>query len=192
MHASVRPAVTLVLLFTLLTGLVYPFAMTGIANVLFPVEAQGSRIERGGQVVGSALIGQAFASDGYFRGRPSAAGETGYDAGASSGSNLGPLSQKLLDRVKGDIETLRRESPAPVPADAVTASGSGLDPHISPTYADRQVERVARARAVSPDAIRALVARHTDVPGLGFIGAPRVNVLQLNLALDQAFGAGSG
>ncbi|WP_072396232.1 potassium-transporting ATPase subunit KdpC [Hyphomicrobium sp. CS1GBMeth3] len=192
MHAYLRPAVALVVLFTILTGLVYPLAMTGLATVFFPTEAEGSRLEHDGKVVGSVLIGQTFASDRYFRGRPSAAGEGGYDAFASSGSNLGPLSQELLDRVKDDVEKLRRESAAPVPADAVTASGSGLDPHISPAYAERQVERVAKARAVAPDRVRALVAKHTETPYLGVIGAPRVNVLQLNLALDQAFGAGSG
>jgi K+-transporting ATPase ATPase C chain len=188
-----RPAITLFVVFTGLTGLVYPLALTGIAKVLFPVQAAGSQINRDGKVVGSQLIGQTFTSDRYFHGRPSAAGQSGYDASASSGSNLGPLSRTLLDRVERDIAKLRKDGAAEkIPADAVTASGSGLDPHISPAYAELQIERVAKARGVSPDRVRALVARGTRQPFMGAIGEPRVNVLLLNLALDQDFGAGSG
>jgi K+-transporting ATPase ATPase C chain len=192
MHPILRPAVVLLALFTLLTGLAYPLAMTGFAKAFLPVQADGSPIARGGHVVGSALVGQTFASDGYFHGRPSAAGADGYDASASSGSNLGPLSQKLLDRVKGDAEKLVREGATRIPADAVTASGSGLDPHISPAYAALQAGRVAKARGVPEDRIRTLVAAQTEPPLFGFIGAERVNVLLLNLALDDALGGGSG
>ncbi|MGE0022447.1 MAG: potassium-transporting ATPase subunit KdpC [Hyphomicrobium sp.] len=188
MHPILRPAVVLLALFTVLTGLAYPLAMTGLAKAFFPAEADGSPLTRGGQVVGSALIGQSFASDRYFHGRPSAAG-AGYDASASSGSNLGPLSQKLLDRVKADAEKLGAPS---IPADAVTASASGLDPHISPAYAALQVGRVAKARGIPEDRIQALVAAQTEPPLLGVIGVPRVNVLRLNLALDDALGQGAG
>lgn len=192
MSTYLRPALVLLALFTVLTGLVYPLAMTGFAKAMFPYEANGSQTMRDGKIVGSALIGQRFASDHYFHGRPSAAGQAGYDASASSGSNLGPLSQKLLDRVAGDVAKLRQEGASTIPADAVTASASGLDPHISPAYADLQVARVAKARGLPPDRVRALVTAHMEPPSLGIIGAPRVNVLQLNLALDAAFGAGSG
>jgi len=192
MQSHLRPAITMLIVFTALTGLAYPLALTGIANVLFPERASGSQIRRDGNVVGSQLIGQTFASSRYFHGRPSAAGQTGYDASASSGSNLGPLSKQLLERVRNDVAKLREAGAAEIPADAVTASGSGLDPHISPAYAELQIATVAKARGASPDRIRALVAQGTDRPSLGFIGEPRVNVLLLNLALDQTFGAGSG
>jgi K+-transporting ATPase ATPase C chain len=187
-----RPAITLFIVFTALTGLAYPLALTGVANVLFPDQATGSLISRDGKVVGSRLIGQSFVSDRYFHGRPSAAGQSGYDASASSGSNLGPLSHQLLERVRNDVAKLREEGATNIPADAVTTSASGLDPHVSPAYAELQVERVARARGVSPDRVRALIAEDTRRPTLGIIGEPRINVLLLNLALDRTFGAGSG
>jgi K+-transporting ATPase ATPase C chain len=187
-----RPAITLFIVFTALTGLAYPLALTGVANVLFPDQATGSLISRDGKVVGSRLIGQSFVSDRYFHGRPSAAGQSGYDASASSGSNLGPLSHQLLERVRNDVAKLREEGATNIPADAVTTSASGLDPHVSPAYAELQVERVARARGVSPDRVRALIAEDTRRPTFGLIGEPRINVLLLNLALDRTFGAGSG
>jgi K+-transporting ATPase ATPase C chain len=187
-----RPAITLFIVFTALTGLAYPLALTGIANVLFPAQATGSQISHDGKIVGSRLIGQAFVSNRYFHGRPSAAGQAGYDASASSGSNLGPLSAQLLKRVRNDVTKLRNEGATEIPADAVTTSGSGLDPHISPAYAELQIATVAKARGVSPDRVRTLVAQGTEKPALGFIGEPRVNVLLLNLALDRTFGAGSG
>jgi K+-transporting ATPase ATPase C chain len=192
MLSYIRPAVTLFIVFTALTGLAYPLALTGIANVLFPAQAAGSQISRDGKIVGSRLIGQTFVSDRYFHGRPSAAGQAGYDASASSGSNLGPLSRQLLERVRKDVTKLHAEGATDIPADAVTTSGSGLDPHISPAYAELQIATVAKARGVSPDRVRILVAQGTQEPALGFIGEPRVNVLMLNLALDRTFGAGSG
>lgn len=189
MFNTLRPAIVILALFTILTGIVYPLAMTGIAATLFPAEASGTPIVKDGKVVGSALIGQAFTSDRYFHGRPSAAGTSGYDASASSGSNLGPLSAKLLDRVKADADKLRQQGAGNIPADAVTASGSGLDPHITPAFAALQVARVAQARGVPEDRVKAIVAAHTEAPEWGFIGATRVNVLRLNLALDDVFGS---
>jgi K+-transporting ATPase ATPase C chain len=180
--------ITLVL--TVLTGLLYPGIVTALCQLLFPHQANGSLIKRNGIVIGSSLIGQEFSRPEYFHPRPSAAGPNGYDASASGGSNLGPTSRKLVDRVKADIERFRRENPdyhGPIPADLVTTSGSGLDPHISPASALAQAPRIAGLRGVSIGQIRKLIERFTDGPDLGLIGEPRVNVLELNIALDRKF-----
>jgi potassium-transporting ATPase KdpC subunit len=197
MLREIRPAIVVLIALTLITGLAYPLAMTGIAEVIFPYQAQGSMIERNGAVIGSALIGQQFTSDKYFHGRPSATTATDpndstktvpapYNAANSGGSNLGPSNKALVDRVKGDLDALKKENPsATVPVDLVTTSASGLDPDISPEAALFQVPRIAKTRNLPEDRVRQLVADHTEGRLFGLLGEPRVNVLRLNLALDQ-------
>ena len=188
MLEQLMPAVRVTLVLTVLTGMLYPALVTGIAKVIFPRQAAGSLVEAGGKTVGSELLGQKFVKPEYFQGRPSAAGD-GYDAANSGASNLGPTSQKLVDRIQADMEKFRKKNPdfsGPIPADLLTSSASGLDPHISPASAAAQVPRVARARRVAQARIQELVARSTENRQLGFLGEPRVNVLKLNLALDSA------
>ncbi|MDB5954749.1 potassium-transporting ATPase subunit KdpC [Ramlibacter sp.] len=185
----VRPALVLFAALTLLVGVAYPLAVTGAAQALFPAQAAGSLVVRGGKPVGSLLIGQNFSEPGHFWGRPSATSPMPYNAGASGGSNLGPLNPALVDAVKGRIEALRAADPgnsAPVPIDLVTASASGLDPDISPAAARYQIARVARARKLPPERVAALVEQNVEAPWLPVIGEPVVNVLRLNLALDAA------
>jgi|SRR3974390_1428543 len=198
MLKEIRPAIIILVGLTLITGLAYPLTMTGIGGVIFPRQAQGSLIEKGGKIVGSALIGQVFADEKYFHGRPSATNapdpkdatktiDAPYNAVNSMGSNLGPTSKALVDRVKGDVDKLKQENPAAsVPIDLVTTSGSGLDPHISPAAALFQVPRVAKARNMPEDRLRQLVAERTEGRTFGLLGEPRVNVLEINLALDEA------
>ena len=195
MLRQIRPAIVLIVLMTVLTGLAYPLAMTGLAQVLFPHQAAGSLIEKDGKVIGSELIGQNFTDAKYFHGRPSATTDTDpndstktvpapYNAGNSGGSNAGPTSKSLIERVQGDVDTLKKENGGPIPVDLVTTSASGLDPNITPAAAEFQVARVAAARNLSPERVRALVADATDDRYLGILGEARVNVLKLNLALE--------
>jgi len=186
MKQILLPAILLTIVLTILTGLVYPLVVTGLAQALFPHQANGSLIERNGKIVGSSLIGQKFTKPEYFHGRPSAAGD-GYDAANSGATNLGPTNQALITRVKEDIKKFRQENPAytgPIPADLLTTSASGLDPHISPASAYAQVDRVAKARNISPETLRQIVERHIEGRQFGILGEPRVNVLTLNLYLD--------
>jgi K+-transporting ATPase ATPase C chain len=188
MKTLLRPAISLFVLLTAVTGVVYPLAVTGVAKVAFPAQAEGSLVTRDGQVVGSSLIGQNFSDPKYFWGRPSATSPMPYNAANSSGSNQGPSNPALVDAVKSRVEALETADPAnnaPIPVDLVTASASGLDPEISVAAADYQVNRVARARGLAPDIVKALVAQHTTERLLGLLGERRVNVLQLNLALDR-------
>ncbi|MBV8709140.1 MAG: potassium-transporting ATPase subunit KdpC [Acidobacteriaceae bacterium] len=190
MFQQLMPALRMTILLTVLTGFLYPGVVTALCQVLFRNQANGSLVKINGQVIGSSLLGQNFTKPEYFHGRPSAAGNDGYDPTASGGSNLGPTSQKLYDRVKASADQFRKENPAfsgSIPADALTASGSGLDPHISIANAQAQVARVAQARGANPDIIRKLVDAGTESRDLGFLGESRINVLKLNLALDQQF-----
>lgn len=187
---QIYPAVAMTVVLTVLLGIIYPLVVTGLAQVMFPAQAGGSLIEKDGKIIGSSLIGQPFTGPGYFHSRPSAAG-AGYDGTASAGTNLGPTSQKLIDNVKTAAESLREENPrSPIPIDMVTASASGLDPHITPAAAEFQVPRVARERSMSPENVRRLVRTHTEGRQFGLLGEPRVNVLELNLALD-GYGEGN-
>ncbi len=188
MHSTFRPAIVLFAVLTLICCVLYPYAVTGIAQLVFAEQANGSLIERNDQVVGSSLIGQSFTSPKYFWGRPSATGPMPNNASASGGSNLGPTNPALMEAVKGRVETLKVADPgntAPIPIDLVTASGSGLDPEISLAAAEYQAGRIARERGMTLEAVRGLIARHSDARLVGFLGEPRVNVLALNLALDQ-------
>jgi potassium-transporting ATPase KdpC subunit len=192
MLSEIRPAIVSTVLFTLLLGLGYPLAITGVSQVAFPDQANGSLVtDKAGHVIGSALIAQGFAKDEYLHPRPSAAGSNGYDPTGSSGSNYGPLDPNLAKRIAGDADALRKSTGhQEIPDDAITTSGSGLDPDISPAYAQLQVDRIAKARGGSADAVRKLIAEHVEQPFLGFIGQPHVNVLMTNRALDAAIPKG--
>jgi K+-transporting ATPase ATPase C chain len=185
MKKNLITSVLMTLVTTVLFGLLFPLLVTGLAQILFPKQANGELLTRNGRLVGSSLIGQSFSSPGYFHSRPSSAG-TGYDAGNSSGSNLGPTNQSLIVRVQGDADRLQPENPgAAIPIDLLTTSGSGLDPHISPEAAEFQVPRIAKERGLSPDTIREAIRQHTEARQFGFLGEARVNVLELNLTLDE-------
>ncbi|HUE52741.1 MAG TPA: potassium-transporting ATPase subunit KdpC [Terriglobales bacterium] len=189
MKKNLITAVLMTIATTVLLGIIYPLVVTAIAQVLFPRQANGQLIQRDGKTVGSAIIGQSFSGPAYFHSRPSAAGN-GYDAANTNGSQLGPTNQKLIDRVKGDVSAAQANNPGvPVPIDLVTASASGIDPHITPAAAEFQLPRIAKERGTTADRLRPLVARHTEGRQLGFLGEPRVNVLELNLELDQQFPA---
>jgi potassium-transporting ATPase KdpC subunit len=186
MSAQFRPAILMTLVLTIVTGLIYPLIVTGVASVVMPYRANGSLVMRNDQVLGSELIGQPFTQARYFQPRPSAAGDKGYDPTASGGSNLGPIDQRLIERVKTAAQQLQADNPqAPIPVDLVTTSGSGLDPHITPAAAAFQAPRVAAARRLPEARVRELAQRYTESRQFGFLGEPRVNVLQLNLALDE-------
>jgi K+-transporting ATPase ATPase C chain len=190
MWEQILPGLRMKLFLTVVLGVLYPLAITGISQAIFPRQANGSLIRVGDKVIGSEIIGQNFTKAEYFQPRPSAAGEKGYDAASSSGSNLGPTNKKLIDRVKASVDQFRKDNPdyqGPIPADLVTTSGSGLDPHISPASAAAQVARVAKARGISADQLNQLAAQFTEGPDLGLLGEPRVNVLRLNIVLDQRF-----
>jgi K+-transporting ATPase ATPase C chain len=187
MKKNLLISISMTIATTIIFGVIYPLIVTGLAQLIFPHKANGQLIEKDGAVVGSSIIGQGFTGPGYFHSRPSAAGN-GWDAANSGGSNLGPTNQKLLDRVKGDVATAQADNPGtPVPIDLVTTSASGFDPHITPASAEFQLSRVAKARGTTADQLRALVAKHTQGRQLGFLGEPRVNVLELNLNIDQQF-----
>lgn len=203
MLTHLRASLVMLLMFTALTGIAYPLAIAGSLQIVAPSAANGSLVVRNGAIVGSELIGQSFTSERYFHGRPSATTapdpkddsktvDRPYNAGNSAGSNLGPLSKKLLERIAGDVSELKKEGAGVIPADAVTTSASGLDPHISPAFAALQIARVAAARGVSADRVREVVDRMTEYPMAGFLGVPRVNVLRLNLALDAGLVTGAG
>lgn len=182
---QIYPAIAITVVLTVLLGIIYPLVVTGLAQVMFPAKAAGSLIEKDGKVIGSSLIGQPFTGLGYFHSRPSAAG-TGYDATASGGTNLGPTSQKLMDNIKTAADSLREENPGtPIPVDMVTASASGLDPHITPAAAEFQVPRIVKERGMTADEVRRIVREHSEGRQFGLLGEPRVNVLELNLALDK-------
>jgi K+-transporting ATPase ATPase C chain len=190
MWKQIFPALRVTLLLTLVTGLIYPFAVTGLSQLMFKNQANGSLIVKDGRVIGSSLIGQNFTKPEYFHPRPSAAGSDGYDATASGGSNYGPTNQKLVDRIKGDMDKFHKDNPefnGPLPADLLTTSASGLDPHVSPASAMAQVARVAKTRGMDQATLQQLIDAHTEGRTLGFLGEPRVNVLLLNLDLDQKF-----
>jgi K+-transporting ATPase ATPase C chain len=190
MWEQILPGLRIKLFLTILLGVIYPLAMTGIAQVLFPKQSNGSLIQVGDKIIGSEIIGQGFTKPEYFQPRPSAAGTNGYDATSSAGSQFGPTNQKLVDRVKGSVEQFRKDNPdyqGPIPADLLTTSASGLDPHLSPDSARAQAPRVAKARGLSVGQLDQVIDEFTEGPSLGLLGEPRVNVLKMNLALDQRF-----
>jgi len=192
MWSQLSPGLRINIFLTLLLGVVFPRIITAICQVAFPYQANGSLITVGDKVIGSEIIGQNFAKPEYFQPRPSAAGSDGYDAAGSSGSNYGPTNQKLIDRVKASVEKFHKDNPdydGPIPADLLTASGSGLDPHISPASAEAQSSRVAKLRGITVKQIQGLITQHTEEPSFGFLGEPRVNVLKLNISLDKQFPA---